>query len=742
MQRRIIFSVIALITLTALYPVVAAADGIIIPYPYPMPPEPRPRPVPERYSLDIKYHRVEAVIEDQLATTHVDELFENPYDFDVEGIYIFPLPKGAAVDRFSLKVDGKPVEGEMLDADEAATEYRKLVNENKDPALLEYLGRGAVRARIYPIPAKGKKRVEITYSELLPFDGGLVKFVYPLDTERFSGTPIEDVDVKVDLKTTAAIANVFSPSHNVRVDRKNPRAAEIAYRVKNAKPARDFILYYSTGDAEVAASLLAHRQGGEDGYAILIITPPAAPAAPAEPKELIFVVDVSGSMAGEKIEQVKESVIYCLGRLGPADRFNVIPFNEQPALFRDKTVPATATNVKAATAFVEDLVAGGGTNIDGALEKGLASAAAEPVGPTMVIFLTDGKPTVGERNAADIVAHARAANEDVHARVFCFGVGYRVKAELLDDLARKNGGTAQYVEPAEDIELAVTSFYDKISQPVLTDVELRWENVEFYDYYPPQLLDIFAGTQLTVLGRYRGELADGKLTLSGNRAGATEEFSYDLAAVTGESRDNKFIPALWATRKIGFLLEQIKLEGEDKELIDAVVALSKRYGVPTPYTSYLAEDTGPPLGRPSPTVWGGLGSAADLSAAGGWMRGGGPALAAEESGRAFSAPRTADELSVRESKAIGGLKRASVAAPSYGDGAGARYVEGKSFRLAGGVWRDVALDEPRSGPDVEVKFASAEYFGLLEKNPDLAPYFALGEQLEVLFGGVAYRVTP
>jgi Ca-activated chloride channel family protein len=490
----------------------------------------------------------------------------------------------------------------------------------------------------------------------------------------------------------------------------------------------------------VGASVLAHQEGGEDGFAILIITPPAAGEATAEPKEVIFVVDVSGSMAGEKIEQVKEAVAYCLSRLGPADRFNVIPFNEQPTLFRDKAVAATADNVAAAREFVAKLTAGGGTNVDGALAKGLGSATAGSVGPAMVVFLTDGKPTVGERNAADIVANARAANANVGARLFCFGVGYNVKAELLDDLARKNGGTAQYVEPAEDVELAVTSFYDKISKPVLTEAQLAWDGLEFYDHYPTTLPDLFAGTQLTVLGRYKGELAGGRLTLTGKRGGKAETFAYDLAAVTGASRDNKFIPALWATRKIGFLLEQIKLEGEDKELVDAVVALSKRYGVPTPYTSYLAEDAGPAVGKPSPTVWGGLGGAADLSSAGGWMKGRAFAETGGESGPAFSAPRSADELSVRESKAIGALKRASVAGPAYG-GAGARYVEGKSFRRAGGVWRDLALDEDPGGRVVEVKFASEEYFALLEKYPALAPYFALGEEVEVSFEGVAYRVT-
>ncbi len=729
MRDRLVRAIVAATALLALLPTVGAADGIIIPIPYPMPPWPPPGPRQERYSLDIKYHRVETVIEDQVATTHVDELFENPYNVDVEGIYIFPLPKGAAVDRFSLKVDGKPVEGEMLDADEAAVEYRKLIDQNKDPALLEYMGRGAVKARVYPIPAKGKKRVEITYAELLRYDGGLVKFVYPLDTERFSREAIEDVDVEVSLKTSASLENVFSPSHKVQLERKAPNAAVVKYHVKNVKPAEDLILYYGVGDAEMGASLLAHKEGGEDGYAILIITPPAPAAATPGPKELLFVVDVSGSMAGEKIEQVKEAVSYCLNQLGPGDRFNVIPFNEQPTLFRDKAVAATPENVAAGLAFVKKLAAGGGTNVDGALAKGLASASAEQAGPTMVVFLTDGKPTVGERNVVDIVANVVAANRDVDARLFCFGVGYRVKAELLDALALKNGGTAQYVEPAEDVELAVTSFYDKIAKPVLSGVELAWENAEFYDSYPPAVPDIFAGMQLSVLGRYKGELADGVLVLAGERAGKAESFRYRLRDVAGESRDNKFIPALWATRKIGFLLEQIKLEGEDKELIDAVVALSKRYGIPTPYTSYLVEDAGPVISRPSPTVWPGLGRPEELASAGTWM----------QDREGFRAPASADELSVRESKAIGSLKRAAVAPSAYGDVA-VRHVEGKSFRRSGGFWRDLALDEEAGRAAVEVKFASEEYFELIKKHPALAPYFALGEEVEVLFDGVAYRV--
>ncbi len=737
MKNSILQAVAAALALWLL-PAFVNADGIIIPYPYPPRPWPEPRPPAQTYSLDIKYHHVETLIENEVATTRVDEQFENPYNFDVEGTYIFPLPKSAAYERFSLKVDGKAVEGEMLDADEAAREYRRLVNLNRDPALLEYVGRGAIKARIFPIPAKTKKRVEISYTELLSSDGGLVKFVYPLDTERFSRQPLDDVAVKVDIKTTRALETVFSPSHKIQLERKSPNAAEVSYHAKNVKPAADFVLYYSVGAAEVGARLLADKETGEDGYFLLVITPPPAPTETPAPKEVIFVVDISGSMAGDKIQQVKDALRYCLEQLRPGDRFNVIPFNETPMPFTEVTVPASAANVAAAVTFVDKLAPGGGTNIDGALAAGLASQSPEAEGPTMVVFLTDGKPTVGERNVADIVAHARAANETLDARIFCFGVGYNVKAELLDDLARKNGGTAQYVEPAEDVEVAVTSFYRKISRPVLSDVELSWEGVELYELYPAQMPDLFAGTQLTVLGRFRGELADGALALTGERGGQPEEFRYALSAVAAQKRDNKYIPPLWAMRKIGFLLEQIKLEGEDRGLIDAVVALSKRYGIPTPYTSYLVEETAPAIGAPPPTIWHGLGGAgaADLGSAGKWMANG---ATAEAPATAFRAPRTTDELSVRESKAIGRLKAAAVARAPYA-GRVLRYVVGKSFHFADGVWYDIALDEERSGPEIDVKFASEEYFALLEERPALAPFFALGEEVKVLFEGAAYSV--
>lgn len=750
MKKTLWGAAVALILLIAS---IAQADGFIVIYPYPVPmPEPWPRPHPitpfppvNPYNLNINYHRVNVDIQGQLALTRVDQEFENPFDVDLEGTYIFPLPAGAAVDRFSMKVDGKPLEGEMLSADEAAAEYRKLVNQAKDPAILEYVGRGAVRARIYPIPARGKKRVEISYAQLLPADGGVVKYVYPLDTERFSRDPIDDVDVNISLRADAAIANVFSPSHKLEIARPNDREAVARYHAAKVKPAQDLVLYYAFGAEGPGAALITHKTGGEDGYFMLVVTPPAAADIAPEPKEITLVVDISGSMAGDKLDQTKAALKYCLEHLNPGDYFNIVTFNETVTLFRERAVAAEAANVRAGLEFVDKVAAGGGTNIDGALSQALAAGSAQTGGPSMVLFLTDGKPTVGERNTADIVAHTATANGSA-ARIFSFGVGYDVKTELLDGLGAKSGGTAQYLEPGEDVNLAVVSFYNKVASPILGNPELTWDGAEPYDLYPARLPDLFAGTQLTLMGRYHGEIADARLTLTGTRAGRTETFRYDAAAIGTRTTENPFIEPLWATRKIGFLLEQIKLEGEDKELVDTVVSLSKRYGVPTPYTSYLVETTGTEVAGSAPGTWkgksaglsGGFGGLAngELSGAGRWAD---AAMDAETPAATYRAPASGEELSFRESRAIGSMKGAATAPAPYG-AANVRYVAGKAFRYTGDGWRDIAADDnPKLGKR-EITFGSDEYFDLLEAEPNIAPYFALGETVEVVYKGMLYVV--
>ncbi len=475
-MRRTIF-----LTIFAIYLLSTAAtfaDGIIIiypPYPYPWPePWPYPyRPIPKEAprSLDIKYHHVDVSIDGQVCTTTVDEVFKNPYTVELEGTYIFPMPEGAAIDRFSLKIDGEEVVGEMLDADEAASAYRDMVRQNKDPAILEYVGRKAFRARIYPIPANAEKRVEISYTEILPYDSGMIKYHYLLDTERFSPLPLEDVAINVTIAGNKPITTFSSPTHNIATERTDS-GATITYREEGTWPDRDFILYFAISDEEIAANLIVDKPEGEDGFFMLLVTPPEPGDIPATSKEVLFVMDTSGSMGGEKIEQVKDALNYCLNSLNPGDSFNVVTFSDQPVLYSDKTVAANKENVRAAFDFVKDIKASGGTNIDAALASALEVGAGNDK-PIYILFLTDGKPTVGPREPAEIIGNYKAASEQAEERLFAFGVGYKVNTDLLDTLSSRNGGLTRYVEPGEDVEVAITNLYDQRAAPVLPTLQIN-----------------------------------------------------------------------------------------------------------------------------------------------------------------------------------------------------------------------------------------------------------------------------
>jgi len=754
MKTKLVYAVVLLAFALSAAP--AAADGIIIiidpPYPYPYPyPWPWPWPPWWRHEppetvhyIDIKYHHVEVDIDGQVATTYVDEVFANPYTVDLEGTYVFPLPEGAAVDKFSLKVDGVPVDGEMLDVDEAAGVYRELVRDNRDPALLEYVGREAFRCRIYPIPAEGEKRVEISYTEVLPYDGGTVKYEYPLDTERFSVKPLEDVNVSINIKADGGVKTVYSPSHELDVETLDDGTGiEARYHAEDTWPDRDLVLYYVLSDADVAANLITHKPDGDDGYFLMLVAPPAAADETETAKEITFVMDTSGSMAGESIEQVKDALAYCLNRLGERDRFNLITFSDTVRRFRDTTVSATKSNVKDALDFARAIEAAGGTNVNDALLAAV-SAPADAERTSMVVFLTDGKPTVGEKDTPDIIDNVTGANDAKGTRLFVFAAGYKVNTDLLDGLSRENGGLTRYVEPGEDIELAVTRFYDKVANPVLSDVEINWDAANVYDVYPPGTPDVFAGTQLVIMGRYEGA-PPSDVTITGTSGGKRVGYTFVGSKITRSDDDNPFVAPLWAARKIGYLLEEIRLGGEDEELIDTVIAMSKEYGIVTPYTSYLVEDTAPKTaGAAYPRTWGGVPETAAAEDRAGWL--GGAATFAATSDGGMPAPgwnnvRTDAELSVKESRVIGGMKEITTAVhdATYGQ---LRYVGERAFAVENGVWVDLSIGEDRGAYEtVEVTFGSDEYFELLISEPEVAEYLALGERVEFVWNGRIYKIT-
>ena len=586
--------------------------------------------------LTIDAVHIRTAIAGGVAQTEVEQVWRNDTDTPQEGSYLFPLPEGATVSDFALYDGDRQMTGRLLDRDQAADTYEGIVRRQRDPALLRYVGRGAYEVKLYPVPPHATRRVTLKYAEALPPEGGDArKYVYSflggtLGGGGAAGGPLpRETTVQVTLQDDASLANIYSPTHDVSIRRTGDTAATVSLGGEGRKRVKDdFILYYSTVRHDpVGLGLLAYNvslpgartaaftPGGppmegkrDSGYFLLMASPKMAlPDAPTLPKRVVLVLDRSGSMAGPKIEQARSALAYVLQNLRPGDEFNVMTFNESnDILSPNGLLRATPDNIKRGLAFVRGDRGGGRDEHPrrpGRRPEDVPvprSAQRRRHAQNMTIFLTDGLPTVGETDDAKITAGARALSRARHVRLFDFGVGYDVDVHFLDRLAQANRGDSDYVRPEEDIEAKVSRFYKKVASPVLTDVHVEIGGAQTAELYPnpSELPDLFSGSQLLIAGRYT---ASGPVTarLTGNVGG--RPVSYALATTLPALSDtNDFLPRLWATRKIGYLLDSIRLRqtdttggsgsADDPELVSEIVRLSKEYGVVTPYTSFLVTD--------------------------------------------------------------------------------------------------------------------------------------------------------
>lgn len=712
MKINMFLSGLFLICVVLLISGTAGADGVLI-----IDPEAQPGTIPHRIiqkpvPLSVKYHRVQIDINNRIASTAIDQVFRNSYNADLEGTYIFPLPEEAAITDFALYMDGNRVSGEILDKEQAREIYEDIVRKMKDPGLLEYIGRNMFKARIYPIPAHGETRIELVYEQTIEYDAGIYRYVYPLNTERFSPLPLEEVTISAEVKSAVPIKNIYSPSHEVDKEVKKFRA-RLGYEAFDVKPDKDFVLYYTVSEEDIGLNLLSYKNQGKDGFFLMMLSPGRLEGR-AVPKDIIFVLDTSGSMKGPKIEQAKDAIRYCINGLRDDDRFDIINFATGINAFHNSLVPASEKNIKQALAFVDRLDARGGTNINDALLSSLEKFAGTGR-PCMVVFLTDGEPTVGETDMSPILQNVAAANR-VQARMFVFGVGNDVNTHLLDRIAEDHRGVSEYIGLHENIEIKVSSFYSKISEPVLSDIKLDFGEIRTAEMYPSVLPDIFKGTQLILLGRYRGEGAS-TITLTGQVNGKEKKFVYEGSFVIKDTQ-NEFLPRLWATRKIGYLMSEIRLKGENQELIDEIVRLSTEYGIMTPYTSFLV------LEKDSDYERFGI----DTGMA--------PAMKKEGERYKSAMERAAGEEAVSSAMDIIELKGSMVAGGPVLKTV--KHIGDKTFYLRDGIWVDSAYRKGRK--TVDTKYLSRRYFDLLKKKPELARYFAAAKNIIIVFESKCYRI--
>jgi Ca-activated chloride channel family protein len=729
------------VLLTVVAPGVAFADGMLFPA--------RPEPV---QPFSVKYHRVTVTIDDQIAKTHVDQAFTNDTSRSLEGIYLFPVPEGAQVRDFAIYEGGKAIHAELLDKEKAVSIYEDIVRRQRDPGLLEYVGRDTIRARVFPIPPHSEKRITIDYAQLITREGDLCRYGYPLSTERFSARPLEEVTITVRITSRTPIHNVYCPSHEVSLRQSGDHEATVSYEASQLKPFTDFeLLYALTGD-DVGLTLLTYKEKGERGYWMLLASPKVPPKKEIVPKDVVFVLDRTGSMAGEKIQQARAALQFCLDSLEPRDRFDLVAFNETPDSVGDQLMPATPANVRRAKEFVGDMSARGGTNIDTALQESLRLFAAGDR-PRYLIFLTDGLPTVGETNVDVIRKHATARNEG-RVRLFTFGVGYDVNAHFLDQLSEENRGLSEYVRPHEDLEAKVSRFYSKIASPVLTDLVLNTSGPKVADIYPNgDLPDLFAGSQAVIVGTYR---APGRatFTLSGKQAAAggprAERFAV-TAELPAHSTRYDFLPVLWASRRIGYLLDEVRLH-YNKELVDEIVSLSKEFGIMTEYTAFLAVEPGltaadararaeSSLTRASKEVSGAwsvgqaqnadrLRRAAAPSAVGAGAGGAGGFTATYGAAGQAGPPGPPGPAGSNQAfiDAEGRVQRVG----------GVQNVGRQTFYQQGDTWVDQRVD--RKMRTVKIQRLTKAYFQLARASAEARRYLALGDNVTFMLNGQAVAV--
>jgi Ca-activated chloride channel family protein len=555
---------------------VAHGHGLLIPTEPNLPP------------LAMLNHHVDVRLEDQVSVTKVQQTFRNHTDQKLEATYIFPVPKGASVRQFSMRVNGQKCKAELVKADRAKTMYTSIVRQTKNPALLEYIGSDLLRLKIFPIPAKGDQKIELIFTAVAKKEHELVEYVYPLKTDHAAASTLEEFRLTLTLTSQKPLGSIYSPSHEVSVERKSASQAVVRFERKGAALDRDFQLFYTTSGQDIGLTTLAHRPiSSEDGYVMLLVSPQAELSKKQKvPRDIVFVIDTSGSMMQEgKMKQAKKALQQCLGSLTGDDRFALVSFASTVESYRDKLVPANEEHVKQAKGWVEGLYSGGGTAIDRALKAALALRSDDEGRMFTVVFITDGQPTIGERDSEKILANLLKQNT-ANTRIFSLGLGNDLNAVLLDQISEKTHALSSYIRPKQDIEAKVAGFFKKIHHPVLANLKLSVEgDARLAEVYPPELPDLFHGDQLVILARYKGA---GKATirLNGKVGMHDRQFVYQVD-FKPQVEGKPFVEELWARRKVGYLLDQIRINGEQKELVDEIVRLAKGYGITTPYTSYL-----------------------------------------------------------------------------------------------------------------------------------------------------------
>ena len=566
---------------------------------------------PNRAQIEIAQVEAKVVIREQTARTTLDIHLKNPGSQQAEAVLLLPVPDGSVVSSFLFEGSASEPTAKVMPASDARRMYNEIIRKVRDPALLEFAGYNLIRSSVFPVPANGTQRVRISYDHLLSAVGERVDYFLPRSESLERRAPWK---ISVEIESNQPISTIYSPTHEIVTIRPDAKHATVQLTDAATLEAGTFLLSYLHEGDGVSASLFAYpdpKVGG--GYFLLMAGLPASiEDAPNQiRREVTVVIDRSGSMAGEKMDQVRAAALQVIEGLADGEAFNIIDYATTVSSFAPEPVVKNDETTKQARAYLAAIRPQGGTNIHDALIEALRAEATDGMLP-IVLFLTDGLPTVGQTSEVAIRELVEKGNSR-NRRIFTFGVGNDVNVPLLDRVAETSRGTSEYILPNEDIEVKVAQVYKRLYGPVLADVKLNVTDTGgnvtsklVRELIPDRLPDLFDGDQLILLGQYQDAEA-ATFHLTGNFLGKqrTFDFTFNLAEATTK---NAFVPRLWASRRIAYLVDQIRQAGAAvvaqptaraapivhdpryAELVNEIVRLSTEFGILTEYTAFLATE--------------------------------------------------------------------------------------------------------------------------------------------------------
>ena len=546
----------------------------------------------------LRHTDVKANISGMVARVTVTQLFEGPRDGGpVEAIYTFPLPENAAVDDMTIKIgkDGV-IKGTIKRRDEARQLYDAARAAGQTAALLDQERDNIFTQSIANLLPGEQVAVQISYVMPLKYEDGHYEFVHPLVVGPRYGAattnqPLgvrsgHDVSVSVNLDAGLALGELAAQLHAVKIQRLGESRAQITLSPADSIPNKDFILRYTAAGSEVQEGLLAKSDGKGGGHFMLVLQPPATPRrADITPKELVFVIDQTGSQAGAPIEKAKETMRYCLQNLNPGDTFQLLGFNTQVYPCFPKPVAATQQNLRTALAYLNPLQGSGGTDILKAADFALRQPD-DPDRLRIICYMTDGYVN-NDRNIVGFIRNHRGS-----ARMFPFGIGNSVNRFLIEGMAREGKGVADIVDLRQPGKNTAQKFYQRIADPLLTEISVDWGGlgVETGEVYPKQIPDVFSAAPIVLKGRYT-KAGTGEITVRGRLRGKPWERKIRVSLPsTTEPGIGEAIPTLWAREKIAALMGDVWAGDLQDTPVEQVTQLALTHKLMTEYTSFVAVD--------------------------------------------------------------------------------------------------------------------------------------------------------